>query len=337
MKDALISIIIPCYNGEKYLSQSIGSCLNQTYKNIELIIVNDCSTDKSLSIIETFARNDSRIKVINNKENKKLPTSLNIGHQVAKGEYITWTSDDNILKPNFIEFLFDILDREQADVVYSNYDIIQDDGSLKRKHIAGPTEHLLYGNKVGASFLYKREVFQTLKGYDENLYLLEDYDFWLRASLKFKFYHLNDNLYQYRLDSTSLTSEIQNNKIFNNQHKNGYILMFSNIAINLGWNDITRDLLINNNLKVTNSISDYILYKKIIKKDILKIVNKDLDANEIIFGLLLNLRNKLINDNQNYNLSTFFNVLRNEKLLLFHKSFSKKATLNYFKNCIINK
>jgi len=334
MKDALISIIIPCYNGEKYLSQSIESCLNQNYKNIELIIVNDCSTDKSLEIIETFAKIDNRIKIINNKENLKLPASLNIGHHGAKGEFITWTSDDNILKPKFVELLIQTLLREQSDVVYSNYDIIHDNGSLKRKHIAGPTEHLLFGNKIGASFLYKKEVFQALKGYDETLYLLEDYDFWLRASLKFKFYHLKENLYQYRLHSTSLTSEIQNNRFINNQHKKGYILMFSNIANDLGWNDITKDLLININLKVTNSISDYILHKEIIKKDILKIVNKDLDGNEIIFGLFLNLRNKLMNDKQNYNFATFFNVLRNERILLFHKSFSKKATLNFIKNCI---
>ena len=84
------------YNGEQYLTQAIGSCLQQTYKNIELIIVNDCSTDATLSIAKSFADNDSRVKVITNEINKRLPASLNIGHNIAKGEFLTWTSDDNL-------------------------------------------------------------------------------------------------------------------------------------------------------------------------------------------------------------------------------------------------
>ena len=335
MESKLVSVVLPVYNGEKYLSKAIESCLNQSYNNIELIIVNDCSTDNSLKIIESFAGNDERIIIINNKENKKLPACLNIGHEKASGKYITWTSDDNILKFNFVEVLLQTIEKEQADVVYSNYDIIYHDGTLKRKHQPGPAEHLLFSNKIGASFLYKMEVFKALKGYIETLYLLEDYDFWLRASLKFKFFHLEENLYQYRLHETSLTAKIQNNKIINEQYKNGLILMISNLANNLGWDDITKNILINHFLKETISISDYLLHKEIIKMDISKIENNELDKKQIIYGLLLVLRNELNNNSDNHNFSTLVNVLRNEKMLLFHKSFSKKVTFNYIKNCII--
>ena len=103
-KSPLVSIILPVYNGEKYLEKSINSCLKQTYKNIELIIVNDCSTDNTLSICDFFVKNDTRVKLINNSINKKLPASLNIGKK-AKGNYLTWTSDDNLFKPNAIEKL----------------------------------------------------------------------------------------------------------------------------------------------------------------------------------------------------------------------------------------
>jgi len=103
--DDLISIVLPVYNGEKYLAVAIDSFLNQTHSNFELIIVNDCSKDSSLAIVERYAARDARIKIINNRENKKLPASLNIGHQLAKGEYITRTSDDNIAKANFLECL----------------------------------------------------------------------------------------------------------------------------------------------------------------------------------------------------------------------------------------
>ncbi|MDD3722642.1 MAG: glycosyltransferase [Lutibacter sp.] len=331
----LISIILPVYNGQNYLSKAIESCLNQSYNHIELVIVNDCSTDNSLKIIESYGANDKRIVIINNKENKKLPASLNIGHKNARGAFITWTSDDNILKPNFIEVLFKSLEKEHADVVYSNYDIIYENGSLKRKHQAGPTEHLLFGNKIGASFLYKKEVYQTLNGYDENLYLVEDYDFWLRASLKFKFFHLDENLYQYRLHQISLTANIQNNKMISEQHKKGFILMFTNISNDLGWCDLTKNLLMGIYLKSENIIPQYFLYKEIIIGDILKIKNKSLDNNQIIYGLLISLRNVLLNNKENKNFRTLINILRKEKMLLFHKTFSKKVTINYIKNCIL--
>ncbi|MFT5212615.1 MAG: glycosyltransferase involved in cell wall biosynthesis, partial [Patiriisocius sp.] len=99
MSNPFVSIILPVYNGEKYLSKSIESCLNQTYRNIELIIVNDCSTDKTLEIVDGYLKLDSRIKVLTNSANKRLPASLNIGHLQAQGDYITWTSDDNLYLP----------------------------------------------------------------------------------------------------------------------------------------------------------------------------------------------------------------------------------------------
>ena len=101
----LISIILPTYNGEKYIRESIDSILNQTYKNWELIIVNDCSTDQTPTIVDEYATKDSRIKIINNAMNLKLPKSLNIGFKEAKGEYYTWTSDDNIFKPTALEVM----------------------------------------------------------------------------------------------------------------------------------------------------------------------------------------------------------------------------------------
>ena len=331
----MVSIILPVFNGEKYLSQAIESCLNQTYDNIELIIVNDCSTDSSLTIASKYAASDSRIKIINNKENKKLPVSLNIGHNNSTGDLITWISDDNILKPNFIEILLKSIKTEKVDIVYSDYDIIFYDGRLKRKHNAGPTEHLLYGNKIGPSFLYKRHVFNTLKGYREQLYLLEDYDFWLRASLKFNFFHINENLYQYRLHQNSLTENINKNRAIREQHNFGLNIMFSDIASVLSWNDSTKKIIIANHLKNENLIQMFLLNKKTIIKDILKIESKTLDKEKIILGLLEICRDDLINNNINYNFMTFFDVLIKEKELLFHKSFSKKVTLNYLKNIFI--
>ena len=203
-----ISIVLPVYNGEKYLSLSIESCLNQTYKNIELIIVNDCSTDSTLEIANKYAQNDSRITIINNLENKKLPASLNIGHNKAKGDFITWTSDDNFYEHDALEKLLKGLLDQEADIVYSDFFLIDNLGNRIREVSLLGLENLIFGNVIGSCFLYKRDVFQKNNGYDETLFLLEDYDFWLRAILHSKYYKLDQFLYNYRKHEDSLTNQI---------------------------------------------------------------------------------------------------------------------------------
>ena len=84
-----ISVILPTYNGERWLAESIKSVIDQTEHNWELIIVNDCSKDNTLKIAQSFAERDKRIFVISNEVNKKLPATLNIGFSYAKGKYLT--------------------------------------------------------------------------------------------------------------------------------------------------------------------------------------------------------------------------------------------------------
>ena len=96
MNSKLVSIVLPVYNGERYLEDAIESVLGQTYTNLELIIVDDKSTDDSLNIANKYRILDKRVRIIANEENIKLPKSLNKGFEVAQGDYLTWTSDDNI-------------------------------------------------------------------------------------------------------------------------------------------------------------------------------------------------------------------------------------------------
>lgn len=206
----LVSIILPVYNGEQYLAQAIGSCLQQTYKNIELIIVNDCSTDATLTIARSFADNDSRVKVITNEINKRLPASLNIGHNIAKGEFLTWTSDDNLYLPTAIEIMVNELLQSKVDFVYANFDQINEQGTITRRFKFEKPEELIWRNVVGACFLYTPKLYRKNKGYREDLFMVEDYDFWLRAFMQHKFKHISKTLYKYRKHSNSLTNEINN-------------------------------------------------------------------------------------------------------------------------------
>jgi glycosyltransferase involved in cell wall biosynthesis len=121
----MISVIMPVYNGEKYLRQSIESVIQQTYKDWELIIVNDCSIDNSRNIMQSYADTDSRIRIVDNGSNLKLPMSLNAGFRQAKGKYLTWTSDDNLYKPNALEELSRYLDyNSEIGLVYSDMDFV---------------------------------------------------------------------------------------------------------------------------------------------------------------------------------------------------------------------
>lgn len=208
-----VSIVLPTYNGEKFIESAIDSCLSQSYSNIELIIVNDCSTDRTAEIIEQFAAKDKRVRIINNGNNKKLPASLNIGFDNAKGEYLTWTSDDNLFGANAIEKMVDALDNNQhADIVYSSYSFIDEKGRHLGDYGDDP-EFLIFSCIVGACFLYRKQVHFDLGGYNPAKFRMEDMDFWLRACEKFRFLYLNEpGMYKYRKHSRSLTSSIYSNE-----------------------------------------------------------------------------------------------------------------------------
>ena len=105
-KDYKLSSIVLVYNGGKYLKDCINSLVNQTLDNMEIILVNDASTDDSLSICKEFAQNFSNVKVINKKENGGLGTSGNMGIKAAKGEYITLVDNDDIIPPYAYEKLY---------------------------------------------------------------------------------------------------------------------------------------------------------------------------------------------------------------------------------------
>lgn len=204
----LVSIVLPTYNGASYLDESIQSILRQTYQNWELIIVDDCSTDSTPSIIAKYAKLDSRIKPQRNANNIKLPASLNFGFANASGDYFTWTSDDNLFEENAIETMVNALENNPGtDLVYCNVTRIGGDGNpVKIKQFSTASLFLYVYNVVQACFLYRSTLHQELGGYDTSLYLVEDYDFWIRAFRSHRFIHINETHYRYRMHAKSLTS-----------------------------------------------------------------------------------------------------------------------------------
>lgn len=203
-----VSIVLPVYNGEEHLAEAMDSVLTQTYKNLELIVVDDCSTDGTSQIISSFMEKDSRVKSVRNDVNQRLPKSLNIGFGLAEGELLTWTSDDNRYKSDAIEKMADYLEHHaEIGMVYCDYTIINEsDAELGEKHLDEP-EKLILSNVVGACFLYRVQVSEKVGDYDSEMFLAEDYDYWLRIYEAVKIAHLSENLYYYRHHSKSLTSK----------------------------------------------------------------------------------------------------------------------------------
>lgn len=207
IRKPVISIVLPVYNGERYLEQSIKSCVDQTFKDWELLIIDDCSSDRSVEIAQKYAACDERIHYYRNEKNLKLPRSLNRGFSLTKGEYLTWTSDDNYFRPQALEKMLKALEMRHADLVFSAYTVIDgNDKFIEQRKESGNPKHLIWHhNVVGACFMYSRKVYEKVGEYDPNLFLGEDYDYWLRIVPRFRSVYIDEDLYVYRSHEKALT------------------------------------------------------------------------------------------------------------------------------------
>jgi glycosyltransferase involved in cell wall biosynthesis len=204
---SLISIVLPVYNGQRYLAESIQSCLDQTYPDWELVIVDDASTDDTPSIIAQWMAKDTRIRCIRHEANRRLPAALNTGFAHARGAYLTWTSDDNRYLPSALEEMLQVLTaNQQADFVYTDYEVIDDNGQYVQTNIVPSPLSLIQGYNAVPCFLYRQRVYEQIGGYAEDLFLAEDYDYLLRIlSSGCVMLPLHKRLYHYRRHAQSLT------------------------------------------------------------------------------------------------------------------------------------
>lgn len=156
MSEKMISVIIPVYNSEKYLEDCLNTVIDQTYKDLEIICVNDGSTDKSLSILTQFSQRDSRIKVIS-KHNEGVSSARNTGIDCATGEYIAFVDSDDELDVALYETLFQLAKECDADVTHCSYQKIDLDGT--RRDIGGSGIILEQESEEAIDFLLKGKYF----------------------------------------------------------------------------------------------------------------------------------------------------------------------------------
>lgn len=219
--DDLISVVLPVYNGEKYLRESIESVIAQTYQNWELLILDDCSTDNSADIAIEFAKRDSRIHYYKNETNLRLPRNLNKGFSLAKGNFLTWTSDDNRFKPEAFKKMHQALVSNKAQFVFASCRIIDAQGKeIEYIMVNGSSKKKLVGmNSVGACFMYTRKAYEQTGEYNPNLLFVEDFDYWQRIYARYGAVTISDILYEYRRHDMSLTNTMKKDLFYNNLKK----------------------------------------------------------------------------------------------------------------------
>ncbi len=202
-----VSIVLPSYNGEKYIRESIESIIKQSFRNWELLLVDDCSEDMTLQIMMEYQDRDPRIRVIHNTTNQNLPKSLNIGFSYAKYELLTWTSDDNIYEENALFEMVCALKKDDSSMIIAKMHYIDEYGKIKGEAPEFDDSLFWYNNNVGACFLYSRDVLNTVGEYNSEMFGVEDYDYWIRVMnvcRKIKF--INKFLYRYRIHGKSLSN-----------------------------------------------------------------------------------------------------------------------------------
>lgn len=196
-----VSIVIPFYNC-KFIAKSIVSCLNQSYKNIEIIVVDDGST-MHVEQLTPFLEKIIYIR----KRNGGTATALNQGMIRASGDYIVWLSSDDLLCSNKIEDQLDFMKKNHFMFTFTDYlyinektQIIPSPPSSKSLDKAILLEGLKHGCPInGSTIMMKRELFTSVGFFDESLLYAHDYDYWIRTFLKFDIGHLNQPLTLYRL------------------------------------------------------------------------------------------------------------------------------------------
>ena len=159
--------------------------------------------------MEEYASKEERISVIHNEVNQKLPRSLNIGFLKARGEYLTWTSDDNRYLPDALKTMVGYLEgHSEAVAVRSDYFFIDAEGELTGRSV-GYSDHAMYAyNCFGACFLYKKEVMESVGEYNADAFGVEDYDYWLRILDKVgRIDTIHECLYEYRRHGESLSEK----------------------------------------------------------------------------------------------------------------------------------
>lgn len=249
----MISIIVPIYNKSNYIIKCLDSVVSQIFKDFEIIIINDGSTDNSFDVIKKYNFNNVDNKIIN-QVNSGVSTTRNNGIKYAKYDYIAFLDADDWWEPNFLFEMMTLINKfPDAGLYASSYFKIKNKNKFPaiinlEKFKDGYIDYIKLYSKVkwmpiwtGATVV-KKEVFEELKGFKANLKMGEDFDLWLRISQKYKIAYLNKPLSNYNQDVDAVNRAIgmkfykpQEHFLFQNyetlKENSDFIYLFERLAL----------------------------------------------------------------------------------------------------------
>jgi len=270
----LVSVIIPAYNAEAYILKAINSILNQTYKNVEVIITDDCSTDKTYQILQSIK--DDRIRLYRNENNSGVSFTLNNCIQNSTGSLIAVMHADDIAYPDRIKLQAEFLRANKSlGVIGSQCEIIDEEDKLVSLYpVYTDTYELLLETLLKKipfphpSVMYRREAVVNVDLYNSAYDGMEDHDMWLRlAAAGYKFGNIAEPLLKYRRHTTQISQNFSEKDIAKN------FSIFYDFVKNLGlirsYEEVMQFSLICNNFYLTNSAQEFKFFLQFFS-DILK-------------------------------------------------------------------
>ncbi len=194
-----VSVIMPTYNRAAYLNRSISSFVKQTYKNCELIVVDDGSEDETFSIVDSYIRLHQNIRYIKHSH-RKLSLSKNVGIRAAMGKFIAFLDSDDEYKPDYLEKRVELLEADNDIDLVQGQAIVIGDQYVKDRNDPSKKIHLSDCH-IGPTFFGKTELFIAMGGFDKNVTYSEDSLFWEKATLCYKTKKLDHEGYIYYRDT----------------------------------------------------------------------------------------------------------------------------------------
>jgi len=329
-----ISVIVPVYNTEKYLEECLNSLINQTYKNIEIVCINDASEDNSLKILEKYRKKDNRIIVINQK-NSGANISRTNGISKSTGDYLMFVDSDDWIIPNTISELVNKIEKTNADIIKFDFINRKSLRNIEKKIYVSNDKKYLYKkllttyelNNLTTEIVNRNvcnieaEVFKNKSSVGEDLLMnLEMYD---RAD---KILIIDDCYYFYRKNNNSTTNTNKKEKLYANMERKDEIYLYKYAK---KWNMLTESL--GNEILLRRFQAKCIYIMKILQnrdleKEDFDILNNIIDNNEVIREIRIRRLDPKVNDN-----------ILNKKIikLILEKKYEKARKLIEIKQKII--
>lgn len=280
----LVSVIIPCYNAEKYVEQAVRSIMEQSYKNLEILITDDCSTDNTLTILQKLANEDSRIKIFQNETNQRIVKTLNALIKNSHGKYIARMDADDISLPERIEKQVELLEmHDDISFCGTNVFIIDEVGKILNKTNL-PISYkenkfflAYYSTFSHPTVMFKAGVYkQNL--YSEDFIYAEDYELWCRLffSKNIRGENLEEHYLEYRIFKNQTSSTHNQEQRFSSSK------IFDHYDIVMSENLKTHQnvFFLHDNMQYRKYKKEEIYYMKSLYK---KIVHNDFSHTEFVF------------------------------------------------------